>query len=200
MQMSLTISSSSLVIDNLCDQAEGKDVAVVGVYCDFLAQEEQSTTNMLGAILKQLATRGGISDYIREAFQKAKKEFGGRGLLLPDIVDMLKKEITSLPRGYICFDALDESPPKHRQQLLEAVQEIVRVSPNTRVFLTGRPHIYDEIVRYFSKAVRIPVCPTQADIKSYLEKRLSDDTDPNAMDKKLRADIMRIIPEKISEM
>jgi len=30
--------------------------------------------------------------------------------------------------------------------------------------------------------------------------RLDGDTDPNAMDEELRADIMRIIPEKISEM
>ncbi|CUS15557.1 unnamed protein product, partial [Tuber aestivum] len=28
---------SSLVIDSLCDQAEGKDITVVGLYCDFLA-------------------------------------------------------------------------------------------------------------------------------------------------------------------
>ena len=39
-----------------------------------------------------------------------------------------------------------------------------------------------------------------SDIKSYLEMRLDRDTDPNAMDDELRADIMRIIPEKILEM
>ena len=176
------------------------EIAVVGVYCDFLAQKEQSTTNMLGAMLKQLASRGGIPKHIRQAFQKAKKEFGGRGLLLPDMVDMLKKEIISLPRVFVCFDALDESLPKHRRELLEAMREIVRVSSNTRVFLTGRPQIYGEILRFFGAAVRIPLNPTNADIKSYLEKRLEGDTAPNAMDDKLRADIMRIIPEKISEM
>ena len=176
------------------------EVAVVGVYCDFLAQQEQSTTNILGAMLKQLASRGGIPEHIRQAFQKAKKEFGGRGLLLPDMVDMLRKEIRSLPRVFVCFDALDESPLKHRRELLEAMREIIRVSPNTRVFLTGRPQIYGEILRFFGQAVRIPLSPTNADIKSYLEKRLEGDTAPDAMDDKLRADIMRIIPEKISEM
>ena len=63
------MNNSSLVIDSLCDQAAGKDIAVMGLYCDFLAQHEQSTTNMLGAILKQLASRGGIPEHIREAFQ-----------------------------------------------------------------------------------------------------------------------------------
>jgi len=56
------------VIDSLCDQAKGKDIAVVGLYCDFLAQQEQTTTGMLGAILKQLVSRGAIPEYIRGAF------------------------------------------------------------------------------------------------------------------------------------
>ena len=71
---------------------------------------------MLGAMLKQLISRGGILEHIREAFQKAKKKFGGQGLLLQvaEMVDILKKTIRSLPRVFICIDALDESPPKHR--------------------------------------------------------------------------------------
>jgi len=184
----------------LCDHAGHKGVAVVGLYCDYLAQQEQSTTNMLGAMLKQLVNRGGIPRHIREGFQKAKREFGGRGLRLPDMVEILKKSITSLQRVYICIDAVDESTPKHRRDLLESMQEIVRVSQNTRLFLTGRPHINDEIVRYFSQALRILLSPTHGDIKSYLEMRLNCDPDPNAMDDKLRADIMRIVPEKISGM
>ena len=154
----------------------------------------------MGAILKQLVGKGGISDHIRRAFQKAKKEFGGRGLLLPDMLDMLKKEITSQPRVYICIDALDECTPKYRRELIESLREIVRVSPGARVLLTGRPHIDNEIARCFSKALWLPLSPTYGDIVSYLEMRLDGDTDPKAMDGELRADIMRIIPEKISEM
>ena len=172
----------------------------MGLYCDFLAHHEQSTTNMLGAMLKQLVSRGGILQHIREAFRKAKREFGGRGLLLPDMVEILKKSITSLPRLFICIDAVDECTPKHRRDILDAMQEIVRVSPNTRVFLTGRPHINDEIVKHFAQAVRIPLSPRKGDIESYLEMRLDGDPDPNTMDDELRTDIMKIIPEKISEV
>ena len=188
------------MIDSLCDQAAGNDVAVVGLYCDFLAQQEQSTTSMLGAILKQLVSRGEIPEHIREAFQKAKKEFGSRGPRLSEMLEILKKELTSLRRIFICIDALDESAPKYRLEFLESLQEMVRVSPNMRILLTGRPHIDDEVMEYFSKAVRIPISPTQDDIKSYLKMRLKRDTTPKAMDAELRADIMRVIPEKISEM
>jgi len=172
----------------------------VGLYCDFLTQQEQSTANMLGSMLKQLVRRGGIPEQVREAFERAKREFGGRGLLLRDMVDILKKTITSLPRLFVCIDALDECTQHHRRDLLESLREIVVVSPNTRVFLTGRPHIEKEIVKYFSQVVRIPLSPTHGDIKSYLEMRLDRDYDPDAMDDELRADIMRIIPAKISEM
>jgi len=188
------------VIDSLCDRAREKDIAVIGFYCDFLAQQEQSTINILGAILKQLICRGGIPEHIREAFRKAKKEFGGRGLRLPDLVEITKKAIVSLPRVFFCIDALDESTPQHRRDLLESLREIVLVSANTRIFLTGRPHIEDEIMKHFGEVVRIPLSPTQDDIKGYLEMRLNRDTDPSAMDDKLRPDIMRIIPEKISEV
>ena len=154
---------------------------------------------MLGAILKQLS-RGGIPDHVRVAFQKAKKGFGIRSPQLSDMVDMLKRTVASLSRLFICIDALDESLPKHRQELLRSLQEIIRMMPNTRVLLTGRPHIDNEIVKFFSGALRIPLCPTSGDIGDYLEMRLDSDTDPHAMDDELRADIMRIIPKKISEM
>ena len=154
---------------------------------------------MLGAMLKQLASRGGIPEHTRKAFQKAKKEFGGQCLQLPDMVNMLKKTITSLRRLFICIDGLDECAPKHRRELIKSLREIVRVSPHARAFLTGRPHIDDEIVRCFGKALRIPLSPTNGDIDSYLEMRLDDDTDPHAMNNELRADIKRIVPEKISE-
>ena len=188
-----------MVIDSLCEQARGKGAAAVGLYCDFHAQQEQSSTSMLGAILKQLISRGGIPEHVREAFRKAKNEFGGRGLRVPDLVEILKKVITSLSRVFICIDALDESAPQHRWELLESLREIVRVSANTRIFLTGRPFIEDEIMKCFSKVVMIALSPNQDDIKSYLEMRLNRDTDPYAMDDELRADIMRVIPEKISE-
>ena len=188
------------MIDSLCDQVGGKGNAVVGLYCDFLSQQELSTTSMLGAMLKQLISRGEIPGHIREAFRKAKNEFGGLSLRLPDLVEIVKEAVTVLPRVFVCVDALDESTPKRRRELLESLQEIVLVSPNTRLFLTGRPHVGDEIRKIFGKAVRISVSPTQDDIRSYLEMRLDSDTDPDVMDDELRADIMRVIPEKISEM
>jgi len=113
---------------------------------------------------------------------------------------ILKKTISSLRRLFICIDALDECAQEHRRELIESLREILRVLPGARVFVTGRLHIGDEIVTCFSEVLRIPLNPTHGDIISYLEMRVGRDTDPKAMDDELRADIMRIIPEKVSEM
>jgi len=173
---------------------------VAGLYCDYLAQKEQSAKNMLGAILKQLLERDGIPEPLRQFFRKEKRGFGGRAVQLLDLVEMLKIALTSLPEVFICVDGLDECLPNNRRELLESLRDIVRAFPTTRVFLSGRPHIRDEIKKYFTGAVMIAVIPTIGDIERYLEMRLDRDPTPSAMDHDLRVEIMRIIPRAISQM
>jgi len=191
---------SSLVIDSLCDRAQGDNIAVAGLYCDFLSQQEQTTTNIMGAILKQLVSREGIPNHLREAFRKGKKEFGGRAPRLADLMGMLKIVIASLPQVFICFDALDECLPKHLPELLGSLRDITRESPRTRIFLTGRPHVREDVQRYFPNAVVILISPNPDDIRNYVEMRLDRDSEPEAMSNDLRVDIVRVILEKISNV
>ena len=191
---------SSLVMDNLCDQAREDDIPVTCLYCDFLAQQEQTTTNMIGAILRQLVGRGDIPIYLREAFQEGKKEIGGREPLLADLMGILKIVIASLPQVFICIDALDECLPKHLQELLKSLRELVRDFPRTRIFFTGRPPVKEDIQRYFPKLVVIPISPNTEDIRNYIKMGLEGDTDPQAMSDDLRVDVMKIILDTISDM
>ena len=186
-------NTSSLVIDSLCDQARQEYLAVAWLYCDYNAQQEQTVVNMLGAILKPLVRRE-IPKDIREAFHE------GRRPLLPDLVRMLKRAIASLPQVFICIDALDECLPKSLLELLELLSDIVRESPRTRIFLTGRPYVWEDLQRYFTKVVATPISPNQDDIKNYAVMRLGRDDMPEAMDDSLRADIVRIVLDKMSNM
>ena len=188
------------MIDTLCDQAKEEDFAVACLYCDYRVQQDQTTTNMMGALLKQLVGRGGIPEDIREAFQEAKKVVGGTRLLLEDLMRMLEIAIASFPQVFICIDALDECLPKHLPELLESLRDIARWSPKTRIFLTGRPHVKEAIQRYFAKAIVIPISPNQHDIRNYLEMRLDRDDEPEAINKDLRADIVRSIVDNMSDM
>ena len=193
-------NTSSLVIDSLCDQAREEDIAVACLYCDFQAQQAQTTANMIGAILGQLVGRSGIPDDIREAFQVGKMEVGGRRPLRLDLMRMLKTAIASLPQVFICIDAVDECLSKNIPELLESLKDIVRESPTTRIFLTGRPHIKEDIRRHFPKVVVIPVSPNMDDMRNYLEMRLDKDTEPEAMSSDLRASIISAMLEKMSDM
>ena len=68
------------MIDHLDGQANERNLAVAELYRDFLSQHEQSTTNMLGAILKQLVNRGERLEHVERAFRTAREGFGGRPL------------------------------------------------------------------------------------------------------------------------
>ena len=188
------------MIDDLCDEPCEEDIAIAMFYCDFRDQQEQTTIKIMGAILKQLVVREEVLEDVKERFQKAKKEVGGRGLRLPDMVQMLKQAVATLPQVFICIDALDECLPRHLLELLGSMKDILRESPRMQIFVTGRPQIGVEITRHFATSITVPISPKTHDIERYLENRLKMDTDHYAMSDGLRADILRIIPERISEM
>ena len=139
--------ASSLVIDRLCDQAGGQNIAVACFYFDFAARREQSSKNVLGALLKQVV--GGLGEIpgeISQAYKDQGKVIGGRGPQLSDIAKML--QTTSSERlTFICIDAMDECAVEHRAKLLDSLDQILQKSPGARIFMTGRPHILAEIGR-----------------------------------------------------
>ena len=188
------------MVDKLCDQSRKEDIVVACLYCDFLSQNEQTTTNTIGAILKQLVGRGGIPRDLRQEFRDGKREVGGRRLLLTDLVRMLKIAIASLPQVFICVDALDEFLPKDLPELLESLRDVVLESPRTRIFLTARPQVKEVIQKYFTKVVVIPISPNRGDVRNFLEMRIERDNEPEVMNNGLRTDIVRIILEKMSDM
>ena len=189
------------MIDILCDQAEEQNFAVVCFYFDFAAQKEQSSTSVLGALLKQVV--GGLDEVpeeIARAYENQKKVIGGRGPRISDVVRMLQTT-SSEKRTFICIDALDECVPGHQVKLLSSLNQILKESPDTRIFVTGRTHIQTEIGKRLSRRVTsVSITPRRDDIISYLHSRLDEDTTPDAMNSSLEVDILKKIPEDISEM
>jgi len=190
------------VIDKLCDAFDGDNVVVACVYCDFYSHKEQSATGVLAALLKQvIAGVEQIPEEIKEGFDRAKRKVDGRALRLTEIQTMLVKSIRSLRRGFICIDGLDEFRIRERPELWDSLQHIVRDCPSLRLFITGRPLIREEVMNYFPGYSDLPaVKPTREDIQGYLIMRLKKDAEKDAMDAELEADILRIIPARISEV
>jgi len=192
--------TSSLVVDTLCDKAKEQNIAVACFYVDFAARVEQSPTNILGSLLKQIV--GGlkrIPDEISRTFQDHKKVIGGRGLRVPEIVKMLQ-DVTSFQPTFICVDAVDECVERYRPEVLSSLRQILEKSPNTRIFLTGRQHIRGEIERHLcGTSAVLSIKPNDDDIVEYIRMRLSKDTSLDAMDSSLEGEIIKSIAENIPE-
>jgi len=195
-----TCDVSSLVVDKLCDKARGRNVAVACFYFDFASQKEQSPACVLGALLKQVVSGMEKVPEESQAYKGQKNVAGGLRPQLADIVKMLR--ITSSEkRTFICIDALDECVPGNRVKLLDSLNQILRNSPSTRIFVTGRPQIGPEIRRRLAgKVTSLSISPKRNDITRYLHTRLDEDTDPDVMDSRLRADILKRILNEISAM
>jgi len=192
---------SSLVIDALCKQAVQENAAVACFYFDFADQQEQFPDAILGSVLKQVV--GGLEEVperIVRAFRDRGKVIGGQKLQLAEIVEFLQ-DIATLRLTFICLDALDEYPARHRMKLLHSLNQILQMSPRARLFLTGRPHILGEVEKKLAgRMAARSIKPTKDGVVAFLRVKLEEDTIPDAMDESLEEEIIRKIPETISEM
>ena len=191
---------SSLVINKLCDDAVEGDPAVAYFYFDFASRNEQSPINMVGSLLRQLLTgRGEIPEMISQDFRKDKTSIGGRGLQVPGILKMFQT-ITATRRTFICVDALDECVPEHRMAVLESLGQILRGSSDTRMLMTGRPHVRSEVERALGGAVAFIFVRAKDDgVLRFLRQKLRKDTIPNMMSSTLEGDIIKSITTISSE-
>jgi len=186
------------VIDTLCDQIKGNNIAVASLYCDFLGSKEQTTRNMIGALVQQLVRAlETVPAEINGAFKKAKRE--SRGLRVSDVIRLLRATIALLDRTFICIDALDECPDEILPEVLSSLHAISQESPSVRLFITGRPHVRSVLEKYFPNSVQaIVISPNSGDIREYIAKALQEDLNSRAMDYALEAEIMERIQEQIS--
>ena len=193
--------ASSLIIDTLGDWARGRNAAVACFYFDFAAQKEQSPTNTLSSLLKQVVSGlGEIPASVAQAFRDQKNVIGGRKLGLDEIIEMLQ-DISSSRRTFICIDALDECMANYRAEVLDSLRQILHKSPSAQMFLAGRLHIQDEVEKHLAgRVVAVSITPTEDDIIRFLRVKLKEDATPDAMDKSLEEDIIKNISGTISEM
>ena len=156
---------------------------------------------ILGSLLKQVVF--GLKDIPEEvlkAYNDRKNAIGGQGLQISNILQMLQTT-SARKRTFICIDAIDECAMKHRARFLDLLGQLHKLSPGTRIFVTGRPHILPEIGRHLAGRVTgLSISPKRDDVVTYLRSRLAADTTPDAMDSNLEAEILEKIPSDISEM
>jgi len=71
-------------------------------------------------------------------------------------------------RTFLVIDALDEeenSPQKHRAELIAACKEITQIGSSTRLLVTSRPYLND-ISNAFTDAIRLDIAASEEDLQA----------------------------------
>ena len=174
-------------------------IGIACLYCDFRDQESQTLTNILGSLLEQFlgmlpqAPREVIE--ILESIQKQNKKLDTRSALI-----MLNHTLKHFQCTFVCIDGLDELKHETRAEVLDVLR--AELSAISRLFLTGRPHIQDEVGRRLRIAQEgaIEIVASLDDIQGYLNHQIEKDRNPYAMNEQLKAEILSTIKEKSKGM
>src|SRR5947207_13383218 len=160
----VTVWNRSLVIDKLGEHvAQGSKIGLGYMYCDYRDQKEQTTENILGAILKQLL---GLLPEIPEAVLKlyAERVSQGKPLSLTDALHLLGKACAEFSNVYVCLDALDELAN------LQGLLKQLRDSPySMQIFITGRHHVQITVQEYLRERETIFTEADESDIRRFIE-------------------------------
>jgi len=181
--------NSSFVIDAL---SKREDIRIAYMYCDYRDQLQQTTINILGALLKLLLAA--LPNLPKEVVATYKQT---GPFELPVAKKMFEYIFQAHKTIYICLDALDEC--KDAGSLMEFFQVM---PPTVRLFATGRKNVETTIHRYFQDALVIPIKANENDVRAYIKTKLDENrtVEPEALDSQLEEEIIEKISALAGEM
>jgi len=187
-----------MVIDHLLSHYGEQRVAYI--YCDYRDKANQNLLNIMGSILKQhLAAATHIQKAILDLLESFQEQ--GRKVPIKDMARMLKSAISQTGSYFLCIDAVDELAPGARLELLKALQTEFG---NSRIFLTGRPHITSDVSRILQiyPANAIQITPNPIEVRAYLtyEIDLDWEMNPGDMNEQLKGEILHGIVTRAQGM
>ncbi len=147
---------------------EREDVAIAYIYFSYKEQDDQTTTNLLTSLLRQLVQgKSVISDGILSLYDHHVKR--GTRPTLGECSKLLKSEIENYSKVFILVDAIDESNENSgvRDGFLA---EIRKLQPSIYLLVTSR-HI-STIEREFENAACVEIRASDEDVRKYLEGRI----------------------------
>jgi len=187
-----------MVIDHLLSHYGDQQVAYI--YCDYRDKTNQNLLNIMGSILKQhLTATADIPDAIVSLLESLQKE--NKKVKIQDVSQMLKFAMPQTATHFLCIDALDELEPEARLELLKALQTEFE---STRVLLTGRPHVSEDVSRiiHIDPADAIQITPNRVEVRAYLSHKIELDREmnPDDMNGQLKEEILDGIVSKAQGM
>ena len=189
---------SAIAIDHIWEAFQGDNVGVAYIYNNYNRQEEQTSTKLLAAILKQLVQ--GRPSY-GEPVTALHKQHAGRGTRpsFDEIRTAIHSVLNSYSRAYIIIDALDECTDTDgtRSNLIDAVHSL-QTKADIRLMVTSRFGSGAEDL--LEGALELEIQANEADVKQYVASRLDQFPKFVRDDKELQAEIQDGIVQAVDRM
>ena len=159
-----THRTRSLVVDHLQAELDIDGIGLAYFYCDYKEQDQQTPSQLIGALNKQLARQSvPLPVQVKTLYADSKEP------KLPLDVDQQIKLLHQLaalfPTTFIVIDALDEADNSEHQRriLLDAIKRFM--SSSIRLFVTSRPHARD-INTVFQNRPKLRIIADEKDVGS----------------------------------
>ncbi|KAL5377140.1 hypothetical protein DPSP01_009953 [Paraphaeosphaeria sporulosa] len=184
---------AALAIDHLLKSVQSSSVGIACVYYNYKAQEEQDTSSMLAAIVKQLVqSRPAMAEPVARLY----KQHADRGTKpsLDEIFSALQEIVAKYSTVYIVIDALDECRDSDgtRSQVLARLKDL-QVRQDIRLMATAR--FIPEIEAEFQKAAKLEIRASDRDVRRFVAGQM------DRLPKCIQRDpaLQKVVQEKILE-
>jgi len=163
---------TSIVVEHLCAKFQNNtSVSIAYLYCNFRRQHEQTPTDLLASLLKQLVQElPSMPEIIKNLYEHHK--YKRTRPLFDEISKALHSVVANYSRAFIIIDALDElsaSDGVRRRFLLEILN--LQAKTGASVFATSR--FIPEITREFKGSILLEIRASDGDVQRYLHGRMS---------------------------
>ncbi|KAJ7580022.1 hypothetical protein C8J56DRAFT_1169314 [Mycena floridula] len=168
---------TSLIIDYLRSKMSSR-ATVVCIYCDYNWQNDQTPTQLLGSILKQLVetqTQKSISDYLLSLHKTCMSQ--QRHPTIPELMDALCREVQSYSSVYIVVDALDECSNTTRDLFVSTKPDggLRSLSDTVQILITSRNIL--SIAQALDGQTCLGIEAQDQDLRTYIKGRIMEDKD-----------------------
>ena len=156
----------SVVIDFLQKTKKAENIAVCYFYCHYKEQDQQTAVNLLGSLLRQLATNHQhIIPAVMKLHEKFQKEDRNCRPSLLDYTQILSEVLLTFDNVYVVLDALDECSMDERDKFILGMKQLP-----LQLLVTSR-HIPD-ILELFQGVDSLEIRANANDIRSFLQSQM----------------------------
>ncbi|KAJ6264531.1 ankyrin repeat [Drechslerella dactyloides] len=173
---------TSVVVDHLSwFSSNNSATGIAYIYCNFKRKDEQTISNMLASLLKQLARRySSLPKIIKEMYDRHTHKGNNARPQRDEIFDALRSMVAMFSRVFIVIDALDECQISDncRHQLLLALLRL-HTECEINIFATSR-HIRDISERFelnHSTAI-LEILADDEDLRNFLDGQIMQSNRP----------------------